>query len=58
MTAELLLTESQKLEIGKVIKRLNANGSFITASVYGEILRISGTKKEIEQVTADIQKFS
>ena len=57
MTAELRLTESRKLEVGNIVRKLNRNGGFVTASVYGEILRISASKKEIDQIKSEISKF-
>lgn len=48
VTAELRLTESQKLEVGKIISRLNKNGGFITASMFGDVLRVSASKEEIK----------
>ena len=58
MTAELPLTESQKREVGNVISKLNKKGCFITASVYGDILRVSATKYEIEQIKVKIAKIA
>ncbi|SEI83543.1 hypothetical protein SAMN05216327_104155 [Dyadobacter sp. SG02] len=31
MTAELRLTESQKLEVGNIVRKLNRNGGFVIA---------------------------
>jgi GTP-sensing pleiotropic transcriptional regulator CodY len=53
--AELRLTESEKSEVGKVISKLNKKGGWITASIIGDVIRISATKEEIEQVKAGIK---
>lgn len=58
MTAEIHLTGPQKLEVGKIISRLNKKGGFITGSVYGDVLRVIGTKSEIEQIKVEISKLS
>lgn len=55
MKAELRLTEFEKSEVGNVISKLNKKGGWITASMHGDVLRISATKEEIEQVKAGIK---
>lgn len=57
MTAELPLTESQKLEVGNVIRKLNKNGSFITASGYGDVLRVCASRRDIDKLKAEILKL-
>lgn len=57
MTAELRLTESQGLEIGKLIYKLNKDGCITTASLFGDILRISATEKEIELLKKALQNL-
>lgn len=57
MTAEWRLTESQKLEIGKIISRRNKNGAFITASVFGDFLRVSASKEEIDHIKSKLSKI-
>ena len=58
MTAELRLKESQKFEVGKLITRLNKNGCFIRASLYGNVLRVCETKEEIDLIKAGVVKDS
>ncbi|MDR6808845.1 hypothetical protein J2Y45_006057 [Dyadobacter sp. BE34] len=49
MTTELRLTESQKLEVGKIVSILNRNSGFVRAALYGEVLRVYASKTEIER---------
>ena len=47
MKAEIPLNHNQKLLIGELIRKLNNKGAFLTASLVGDTLRVSGSKEDI-----------
>jgi hypothetical protein len=55
--AEIPLNDDQKTAIGQIIQKLNRNGAFITASVIGNILRVSGTKADIEKIRSNLKSI-
>ena len=55
--AEIPLNDDQKTAIGQIIQKLNRNGAFITASVIGNILRVSGTKADIEKIKSNLKSI-
>ena len=56
MQAEIRINEGQKAKIGEIVRKLNKKGSFITASVIGEVLRISGSESDIAQIKSSLNK--
>lgn len=55
MTAEIPLTEDQKAKIGEVVRKLNKKGAFLTASVWGDTLRVSGSREDIEALKSKLK---
>lgn len=53
----LQMTEPQGLEGGKLICKLNKDGCFIAASLFGNTLRISAMEREIELVKKALESL-
>lgn len=53
--SEIRINDDQKVVIGHIVQKLNRNGAFITASVIGNILRVSASKADIEEIKSSLK---
>ncbi|WP_336828492.1 hypothetical protein [Sphingobacterium multivorum] len=55
---QMLLNESQKVELQKIVKKINSSGGYITASILENTLRASSPfKKDIKLLKDEILKI-